>query len=352
MSSKISSIKLRLVVLFGLIGIMHLIGWGSLILILAPRYPELLGLGVLAYTFGLRHAFDADHIAAIDNTVRKLLQEGKKQVGVGFFFSLGHSTVVTLAALLLAIATRTMQAHFPVLQEIGGVIGTTVSGSFLYLIGILNLIVLIDILRIFLRMRTGRYDEERLEQQLASRGFMNRFVGRFFRLIKSSWQMYPLGILFGLGFDTASQVGLLAISAGAGSREIPVLGIMVLPLLFASGMSLMDTADGAFMAMAYGWAFSNPIRKIYYNITVTGLSVAVALFIGTVELLQVATPSFGLKGGVWTFVQELDFGSLGYIVVGMFVAAWAISYLVWRIGRIEEVWSVAQVREGNEEDAG
>lgn len=335
------SVMLRLGALFGTVGLMHLLGWGVLLLVVVPQYPKLLGPGILAYTLGLRHAFDADHIAAIDNTTRKFLQEGKKQLGVGFYFSLGHSTIVALMALALAVAARAAREELPTLQGIGGVIGTTVSGLFLYLIGILNLIVLIGIFRVFREMRRGQYDSAKLERQLTSRGFANRFFRSLFGSVRSSWQMYPLGVLFGLGFDTASEIALLALSAGAASSGVPVLGIMVLPLLFASGMCLMDTADGAFMAQAYDWAFANPIRKVYYNLTVTGLSVAVALFIGTVELFQVSTSGLDLGGGILGFVQNLDFGYLGYIVVGMFLAAWAISYLVWRTGRIEERWGEA-----------
>ena len=336
--------------MFGVVSLMHLGGWGLLLLFVAPEHPRMLGLGLLAYTLGLRHAFDADHIAAIDNTTRKLLQEGQKRVGVGFFFSLGHSTIVALMALILAFATSAARKEeLPILQSIGGVISTMVSGLFLYLIGILNLVVLVGIYRIFREMRRGNHDAEKLEEQLMSRGFANRFFGRLFTSIKSSWQMYPLGLLFGLGFDTASEIALLAVSAGAASSGVPVVGIMVLPLLFASGMCLMDTADGAFMAQAYDWAFSNPIRKVYYNLTVTGISVAVALFIGTVELFQVSTSSLDLGGGVLGFMRNLDFGYLGYLVVGMFVCAWALSYLVWKIGRIEERWSPSLV--GNDSDA-
>ena len=340
-SSVDGSLKPKLVSLFGVVGIMHLVGWGLLLLWVAPHHPKMAGLGVLAYTLGLRHAFDADHIAAIDNTTRKFLQEGKKQLGVGFFFSLGHSSVVAAMALALAAATTAAKQELPGLREIGGVLGMTVSGTFLYLIGILNLIVLVDIYRIFRRMKGGDYDAKELEERLVNRGFINRFVGRLFGSIKSSWQMYPLGLLFGLGFDTASEIALLAISAGAASGGMPVGAIMLLPLLFAAGMCLMDTADGAFMAQAYTWAFSNPIRKVYYNLTVTGLSVAVALLIGTVELLQVATPGLGLTGGVWSFVQSLDFSYLGYVVVTMFVVAWAVSYLIWKTRKIEERWGNA-----------
>ena len=245
----------------------------------------------------------------------------------------------------LAVGARTVNSGIPALHEYGSYIGASVSGTFLWIIGILNLIVLVDILRIFRQMKTGTYDGERLEQRLHERGLMGRFFGRFFRLIDHSWQMYPLGLLFGLGFDTATEVGLLALAAGVATHAVPILAILALPILFAAGMSLMDTLDGAFMSQAYGWAFSNPIRKIYYNITVTMLSVVVALAIGTVELFQVASMKLGLSGGVWDTLNALDFETLGYAIVGLFVVMWATSVAVWKLRRIEDRWGamVAEV---------
>jgi high-affinity nickel-transport protein len=320
---------------------LHIAGWG-LFVYYSGRYPALAGLGVLAYSFGLRHAFDADHIAAIDNTTRKLLQQGKRPLGVGFFFSLGHSTIVFSLAAGLAIAARTVKSQIPALQNYGGTIGAGVSGTFLWIIGVLNLIVLLDIVRIYSGIKRGEYDEERLEERLQDRGFMNRFfLGRFFKLISKSWQMYPLGILFGLGFDTATEVGLLALAAGVASHAVPFLAVLSLPILFAAGMSLMDTADGAFMSQAYGWAFSNPIRKVYYNITVTSLSVTVALAVGSVELLQVFTTRFGLNSGVWGWVNALNFENLGYGIVGLFIVTWAGSVVIWKTRRIDEQWGNA-----------
>jgi high-affinity nickel-transport protein len=311
---------------------LHLLGWG-LFAYYARTNPALAGLGVLAYTFGLRHAFDADHIAAIDNTTRKLLNDRQRPLGTGFFFSLGHSSIVFALATGLALTAHTVNAKLPSFQHYGGTIGTGISGTFLWMIGLLNLAVLIDIVRIFFGLRQGGYDEELLEQRLYYRGFMNRlFIGRLARRITKSWHMYPLGVLFGLGFDTASEVGLLAIAAGVATHHVPFFAVISLPVLFAAGMSLMDTADGAFMTHAYGWAFSNPVRKIFYNITVTGLSVAVALGIGTVELLQVLHVSPWLDG--------LDFGTLGYGVALLFVATWLLSFTVWKVRRIEERWSV------------
>ncbi|HJQ74888.1 MAG TPA: HoxN/HupN/NixA family nickel/cobalt transporter [Gaiellaceae bacterium] len=312
----------------GGIVLLHVLGWGFF-LYYSRHNPALAGLGTLAYTFGLRHAFDADHIAAIDNTTRKFLADGKRSLGVGFFFSLGHSTIVFSLAAGLAIAAKTVNSGVPGLHEYGSYVGAGISGTFLWIIGVLNLLVLLDILRIFRDMRRGSYDRERLEERLLDRGFMNRFfVGRFASRIRASWQMYPLGVLFGLGFDTATEVGLLALAAGVATHHVPFLAVISLPLLFAAGMCLMDTADGAFMSRAYGWAFSNPVRRVYYNITVTSLSVAVALAIGTVELLQV----LGFLGG-------LDFGKLGYGVVGLFVVTWAASVLLWKVRRLEERWS-------------
>ena len=321
------------------IALLHVAGWG-LFLYYIDRSPALAGLGVLAYTFGLRHAFDADHIAAIDNTTRKMLQHEKRPLGVGFFFSLGHSTIVFGLALALALAAKTVNSSIPSFQNWGGYVGTSVSGAFLWIIGILNLLVLLDIVRIFFAMRRGSYDKAKLEERLLDRGFMNRFyIGRFANRIKASWQMYPLGVLFGLGFDTATEVGVLALAAGVATHQVPFLAVLSLPILFAAGMCLMDTADGAFMSQAYGWAFANPVRKVYYNITVTSLSVAVALLIGTIELLQVASAKFGLEDGFWGFLNNIDFGTLGYAIVGLFVLTWATSIVLWRVRRIEERWN-------------
>jgi high-affinity nickel-transport protein len=268
------------------------------------------------------------------------LQEGKKPVGVGFFFSLGHSTVVMLIALALGFAVKAVVegavSGDGQLRAIGGVVGTGVSGVFLVIIGILNLAILSDLAGTYRRMKAGEFNRESLEQQLVAGGLMTRIFGRLFRLISASWQMYPIGFLFGLGFDTASEVALLAISAGAASQGLPFAAIVALPLIFAAGMSLMDTVDGAFMAKAYSWAFSNPIRKVFYNVTVTGLSVFVALFVGGVEVGQLLIQLLKLEGGVFDFIARLDFANLGFIIVGAFIAAWAISFAVFKLGRVEE----------------
>jgi len=321
------------------VALLHLAGWGTLLLLVGPRYPVMLGLGVLAYTLGLRHAFDADHIAAIDNTTRKLLQQGTKPLGVGLFFSLGHSSVVLLLVIGLATTAQLAANNLDAFRTLGSVIGTSVSGIFLYVIAIINLVILIDIVRIFRRMRQGGYDEAQLEDRLMARGFMVRFAGPIFRLVSRSWHMYVVGFLFGLGFDTASEVAFLAISAGAAAQGIPSAAVAALPILFAAGMSLLDTADGAFMAQAYDWAFAKPVRKVYYNLTITGLSVLVALFVGTVELLNVVSDKLAYKGGVWDLVGGLDFNAMGAIIVGLFVVVWAVALFIWKTQRIEERWS-------------
>jgi high-affinity nickel-transport protein len=308
------------------VGALHLAGW-TLFVWYARTSPALAGLGTLAYTFGLRHAFDADHIAAIDNTARKLLQNGRRSMGVGFFFSLGHSSIVLGLTAVLAFATKTVGAKLPTLQSYGGVVGTSVSGVFLLVIGLLNLAVLLDIVGVFRGLRRGRYDEETLERRLLEQGLMSRvFLRRLGDRIDASWKMFPLGLLFGLGFDTASEVALLAVAAGVASHRVPFLAVLSLPILFAAGMSLMDTIDGAFMSRAYGWAFSSPVRKVYYNMTVTTLSVLVALLIGGAELVKVLVR------------RGPDLSRLGYLVVALFAATWVVSALVWKVRGIERRW--------------
>ncbi|MFN2568369.1 MAG: HoxN/HupN/NixA family nickel/cobalt transporter [Candidatus Dormibacteria bacterium] len=336
----------RLGYFFGVVAVLHIAGWGTLLLLVSPRYPAALGLGVgvTAYLLGLRHAFDADHISAIDNTTRKLLADGRKPLGTGFFFSLGHSTVVLVLCLGLALAANAVAAQVAegtTLKHLGGYIGTGVSALFLYLIAALNVVILVGILRVFREMRGGEHDEETLERQLQQRGFMNRFLGPLARSIRSSWQMYPLGILFGLGFDTATEVGLLALAAGAASTGLPFYAIVCLPIIFAAGMSLMDTADGAFMAKAYTWAFSKPVRKVYYNITVTGLSVAVAFIVGTCELLSIVGEWFGFSGFIW----HVDLNLVGYVIVAVFVLTWVVAWAIWHFGRVEERWRLPGGRE-------
>jgi high-affinity nickel-transport protein len=329
---------------------LHVIGFLTLIALVAPNHYHLgtagaftVGIGVTAYTLGLRHAFDADHISAIDNTTRKLMSEGKRPLSVGFWFSLGHSTIVFLLAFLLAIGIRSLSG--PVKNDNSGLhqvtnwVGTLVSGSFLYVIAALNVVILFGIIKVFREMRAGTYDEEALEEQLNSRGFMNRIFGGLTKTITKPSQMYPIGVLFGLGFDTATEVALLVLAGGAAGAGLPWYAILCLPVLFAAGMSLMDSIDGSFMNFAYGWAFSKPVRKVFYNITITGLSVAVALVIGTIELGGIIAEQLNLSGSFWRSFETIDINLLGFIIVGMFVATWAIALSVWRFGRIEERWS-------------
>jgi nickel/cobalt transporter (NiCoT) family protein len=333
----------RLAAVFGAVGGLHVLG-GGLLLVYGASHPGFLALGGLAYTFGLRHAFDADHISAIDNTTRKMLQSGRKPVGVGFFFSLGHSTVVFLIAVALGFAVKWVVqgvvSDGGQMRSIGGVVGTAVSGTFLVLIGILNLVILIDIVRVYRKMRRGEFDRDGLEHELVSGGVMSRLFGRIFRVIEHSWQMYPVGFLFGLGFDTASEVALLAISAGAAAQGLPFGAVVSLPVLFAAGMSLMDTMDGAFMSKAYSWAFASPIRKVFYNLTVTSLSVFVALFVGAAELAQIVIEALGLHGPFFQSVASFDLvGKMGYVIVAAFLVTWAAAFVIYKVRRIDDRWS-------------
>jgi len=329
---------------------LHVVGFGILVLVVAPHKYGLgasgtfaIGTGVTAYTLGLRHAFDADHISAIDNTTRKFMSEGKRPLSVGFFFSLGHSTIVFALAFLIGIGVKTLDNPVKndnsTLHKTTGIIGTGVSGTFLYIIAILNIIILVSIVKIFFAMRQGQYNEHELEKELNSRGLMNRLFGKHLNKITKQWQMYPVGVLFGLGFDTATEVALLVIAGSAGAAGLPFHAIVCLPILFAAGMSLFDTIDGAFMNFAYGWAFAKPVRKIFYNITVTGLSVAVALLIGSIELLSVIADKLSLSGGIWDFASNLDLNLVGYAIVGLFVITWLVALAIWRFAHIEERWS-------------
>ncbi|WP_370695364.1 HoxN/HupN/NixA family nickel/cobalt transporter [Patulibacter sp.] len=340
----------RVALLLGAVVLLHVVGFGLLFGAVLPADLSLgttgvfgVGIGITAYTLGMRHAFDADHIGAIDNTTRKLMADGQRPVSVGFFFSLGHSSVVFLLALAFAVGIRglsgAVQDEDSTLQQATGVIGPLVSGSFLLLIGVINLVVLLGIVRVFRRMRHGEFDEQQLEDQLNSRGFMNRFLGRATRAVTKPWHMYPLGLLFGLGFDTATEVALLATAGSAAAGGLPLYAILCLPILFAAGMTLLDTIDGIFMTAAYGWAFAKPVRKVFYNITITGLSVVVALGIGLIEVVQVLADELRLTGGVWDVFAALDLNAVGYAIVGLFVLTWLVAVSVWRFGRIEQRWN-------------
>ena len=338
---------------------LHVIGWFTLAAIVAPHHYSVgngkvfgIGFGLTAYTLGMRHAFDADHIAAIDNTTRKLMSDGQRPLSVGFFFSLGHSSIVFVLAALFAWGIKGLSGEVSddasLLHKLTGVIGPSVSGVFLLVIGILNLVILMGIVRVFRRMRHGEFDEAELEDHLNNRGLMNRILGRATNAIKKPWQMYPLGLLFGLGFDTATEIALLATAGAAAAGGLPWYAILCLPIIFAAGMSLLDTIDGAFMNFAYGWAFSQPVRKVFYNITVTALSVAVALLIGMIELTAVFADRFSLTGGVFGWVSGLDLNYVGYAIVGLFVVTWILALAVWRFGRIEEKWTAGLKQPGGQ----
>ena len=337
-------------VMAAVVGGLHAVGFFLLFAFVAPHHFALgdsgvfgVGIGITAYTLGLRHAFDADHIGAIDNTTRKLMAEGQRPLSVGFFFSLGHSSIVFALAIGFTVGIRGLSGAVTDrgswLHSATSLIGPTVSGMFLWIIGILNLLVLISIVGVFRRLRSGQFDEAELDEQLNHRGFMNRFYKGATNAVRKPRQMYFVGMLFGLGFDTATEVALLATAGAAAAGGLPIYAILCLPILFAAGMSLLDAIDGAFMNFAYGWAFSKPVRKIFYNITITALSVVVALVIGTIELMSVVTDKLSLSGEPWDFVAGLDLNYVGYALGALFALTWLVAAAVWRFGRIEEKWS-------------
>jgi high-affinity nickel-transport protein len=337
------------------IAFLHVFGWGTLIWIVVPAHYHLgkagvfsVGLGITAYTLGMRHAFDADHIAAIDNTTRKLMAERKRPLSVGFWFSLGHSSVVFGLCVLLALGMKALVGQVEndasTLQNVTGMIGTLVSGVFLLLIGVINLVILRGIARVFRQMRHGEHDEAELERQLSNRGLINRVLKGVNKAVRKPWHMYLVGLLFGLGFDTATEVSLLVLAGGVAVFNLPWYAILTLPVLFAAGMSLLDTVDGCFMNFAYGWAFAKPVRKVYYNLVITGLSVAVALVIGVIELAGLLADKLGVDHGPLAVVAGLDLNVVGYAIVGLFVVAWAVALAVWRYGRIEEKWAYSDPR--------
>jgi high-affinity nickel-transport protein len=331
------------------IAALHVAGWGTLMAIVAPQHLSAggqvfgIGLGITAYTLGMRHAFDADHIAAIDNTTRKLMADGQRPLSVGFWFSLGHSSIVFGLCLLLSIGVRALAGQVEddgsTLQQATGLIGTAVSGTFLMILALINLVVLNGIIKVFRRMRHGDFDEAELEEHLNKRGLMNRILGGATKAVRRPWHMYPIGLLFGLGFDTATEISLLVLAGGAAAFQLPWYAILTLPILFAAGMSLLDTIDGSFMNFAYGWAFSKPVRKVYYNITITALSVAVALIIGAVELTSILADKTGIDSGPIRAIADLDLNFVGYAIVGLFVITWAVAIMLWKVLRVEEKWS-------------
>jgi high-affinity nickel-transport protein len=345
--------KIRVLSMYGAIFFMHALGFLTFIFFVVPSHYKGLGFGVAvtAYTLGLRHAFDADHISAIDNTTRKVMNDRRgtdkpRPFGFGFFFSLGHSSIVVAIGVGIIIAEKSVYAavsnNGSGLERFGGLFGTLVSASFLFLIGLLNLVILAGIIKVFRAMRQGEYNEAELEQHLENRGFMYRFFGRYMKAITKEWQMYPIGAVFGLGFDTATEVTLLlTISLLASNGHIPWYAIICLPILFTAGMSVMDTTDGIFMNLAYGWAFFNPVRKVYYNLAITGLSVAICFVIAAVEtlgLLPYEIHGFSQHHGFWGFMYNFNINTAGFMIVGMFVVTWAVAMIVWRYGHIEEKW--------------
>jgi len=336
--------------------VLHVVGWGSLFGLVAPGGYQMgtsevfgIGVGVTAYTLGLRHAFDADHIAAIDNTTRKLISDGQRPVSVGFWFSLGHSSIVFGLCALLGFGVRSLAPQVEdsssALQQTTGLIGVIVSGTFLLLLGVINLLVLRQIIGVFRRMRSGAFDEAELERQLTNRGLINRLLAPLTRAVKRPVRMYPIGLLFGLGFDTATEVSLLVLAGGAAAFALPWYAILTLPVLFTAGMCLLDTIDGILMNSAYGWAFSTPVRKVYFNITVTGLSVAVALIIGGQELISVFADKLEISAGPIGWIGQLDLNYVGFVIVGLFVVTWILAVAIWHFGRISDRWNVKAVND-------
>ncbi len=328
------NLRKRLTLTYGLLIGFNVAVW-VVLLLSARRYPVLLGLATLAFGFGLRHAVDPDHIAAIDNTTRKLMQEGKRPVGVGFFFSLGHSTVVIGLSAMVALSTAFVHHNLPQMEGFGSLLGTSISSAFLLIIGSINLLVLIQVLKTWRRVKAGGSYDESLQGYLDNRGLLARIFKPLLKTVGNSWNMYPIGILFGLGFDTASEVGLLAISGATAASGMPIWYILLLPLLFTAGMALVDTCDGVLMLGAYGWAYVKPVRKLYYNLNITLVSVVVALLIGGLEAVQVIASETGAKGGVFALAGNIPFNELGFLIIGIFVCAWLASILVYKIRRYD-----------------
>ncbi|MGC1379664.1 MAG: HoxN/HupN/NixA family nickel/cobalt transporter [Candidatus Baltobacteraceae bacterium] len=329
----------RICALYAFLIGLNCVAWGLAFWLFSSR-PLLLGTALLAYTFGLRHAVDADHISAIDNVTRKLMQDGKRPTGVGFFFSFGHSTVVLALTAGIAVAAAVVKDHLPVLAQIGQLVGTSVSATFLLLVAAINAFVLLDIARAFRRARRGEsYDCQGVDEMLDQRGLIGRFFRPLLNLADASWKMYPVGFLFGLGFDTATEVGLLGIAAVEAGKGLPVYAILVFPLLFTAGMSLLDTTDGVLMLGAYGWAFVKPVRKLYYNLVITLVSVLVALIVGGIEAASVIASQLHLSGGAWDGIRTLsdNFGTLGFIIIGVFLASWLISTAIYKLRKYDDL---------------
>jgi high-affinity nickel-transport protein len=345
----------RLVAMLGFILAVNLVGWGIFVLYVMPHHFDYrgeggsrglgigLGVAVTAWFLGFRHAFDADHISCIDNTTRKLMADDKRPLGTGFFFSFGHSTVIVAVGVGITIAARAvfgaMVDPSSAYETAGGAVGTLLSAGFLYLIAVLNLIVLAGIFKVFRDMRAGTYNEAELEAQLQARGLMYRFFGRFMTSINHTWQLYFVGLVFGIGFDTATEVVLLAATAYAAIQGLPYFAVLALPFLFSGGMMLFDTLDGAFMNFAYGWAFARPVRKVYYNLVITGLSIGAAFIIGTIEILGILTTEAHLHGAFWNVMANFNINVAGFCIAGLFIGVWAVAITYWRMGHVEEKWT-------------
>jgi high-affinity nickel-transport protein len=347
----------RLIAMFVFIAAVNVAGWGIFVLYVLPHHFDYkgeagsqglgvgIGVALTAWFLGFRHAFDADHISCIDNTTRKLMADGKRPLASGFFFSFGHSTIIVAVGVGITIAARAvfgaMVNPSSAYETAGGTIGTLLSAGFLYLIALLNLIVLVGIVKVFRGMRAGAYDEQELEAQLQARGLMYRFFGQFMRSINHTWQLYFVGLVFGLGFDTATEVVLLSATAYAAIQGLPYFAVLALPFLFAGGMMLFDTLDGAFMNFAYGWAFARPVRKVYYNLVITALSIGAAFIIGTIEILGILTDEIHLHGAFWDLVAGFDINLAGFCIAGLFILIWAVALIYWRLGNVEDRWSSA-----------
>jgi len=339
----------RFAVMMTAVVAINALGWGIFLLAVQPHHFHYQGLGVglgvalTAWTLGARHAFDADHISAVDNTTRKLMADGKRPLGTGFFFALGHSTAIVVVGFGLGIAAR---AVFGAVvdpnsgyETVGGVVGTSLAAGFLYLIAALNAVVLAGIVAVFRGLRAGRLDEAELERQLQARGLMWRFFGRFMRSITKTPHMFFVGLVFGIGFDTATEVLLLAATAAAAGQGLPWYAVAALPLLFAGGMTLFDSLDGCFMNFAYGWAFAQPVRKVYYNLIITGLSITVAFLIGTIEIIGLLTGELSIHGGVWDFLANFDINKAGFAIAGLFVVVWAAAVAYWKVAKLDRRWA-------------
>ena len=331
-------LRRKVIGIYILLIVFNLVAWALAFLGFSVKYPALLGVALLAYTLGLRHSVDADHISAIDNVTRKLMQENKRPVAVGFFFSLGHSTIVVALTVAIAIAATFVSTAIPALKSAGGLIGTSVSAAFLYLIALINFLVLWEIFLAFRKVSRGEeYDDKTLDEFLNQRGLMGRFFRPLLRIVDKSWKMYPVGVLFGLGFDTATEVGILGIAASQAGKGLPIIYILIFPALFTAGMCLMDTTDGILMLGAYGWAFVKPIRKLYYNLNITLISVLVAFVVGPIEVITIIAMQFKLSGGLWYYFSRLDFGVLGGIIIGIFVVSWAVSTVVYKVKKYDDI---------------